>query len=102
MERLAKLGLGRFEEVSDQRDKFLLNEDRSRGLATRATNGYVRADRGSLLFRAASLKLREAIPRELAERAMDSRKGLEFRWTRIDENDVRSLFDAVVRLGTDR
>jgi hypothetical protein len=100
MGRLQELGLGRREIVSDQRDKFVLDprHPASGRLTTQLhSDGFIRADRGSLLFRHASQGLRGAVPAGIRAKAMKSDKGLEFRWTRLDNDELRSLM-AVVEL----
>ena len=103
MERLARLGLGAAERVSPLREKFVLNPQHPRAqvLSSRPqSDGFIRADEGSLLFRDASTRLRDLVPQELLSRAMPPEKGLEFRWTKIDEPDIRFMIEAVIWLAT--
>ena len=91
-------GLGSRVRVSEQRDKFVLNPQHpaATGLTFRPeANGFVRADRGSLLFRNAAASLRSAVPTQLRLRAMKSAKGLEFRWTTLENADLRRLFQVI-------
>lgn len=101
MGRLEQAALGTHQRVSEQRDRFDLNRHHpaARTLSERPeSRGFIRADRGSLLFRNASAQLRTAVPPELANRAMPSAKGLEFRWTQLDHSDIRRLFETVAQL----
>ena len=87
--------------MSDQRDKFLLNP--SHIAAVRLSdrpdaNGFIRSDKGSLLFREASSMLREAVPVAIRVRAITSNKGLEFRWTQLGPTEIDELFAAVLRI----
>ena len=103
MGRLEELGLGEREHVSEQRDRFVLHADHPRAetLSKRPkARGFIRADRGGLLFRDASPELRSTIPKDLADRAMDSSKGLEFRWTQLSSSDIGRLFGAVMQLAS--
>jgi hypothetical protein len=95
MEISAAAGLGPVVEVSAARRKLVLRDDHpsARHLSLRPqSDGFVRADEGSLLFRHASRALEDAIPRQLLSRRMESAKGLEFRWTALGPEDVRILF----------
>lgn len=91
--------LGHREIVSHLRDKFILHTDHPKAttLTSRPeANGFIRADEDTLLFRNASSELRASLPEELMNRSvLRSEKGLEFRWTQIDANDIRRLFEAV-------
>ena len=99
MKLLEDAGLGHREVVSHLRDKFMLHVDHPKAdrLTSRPeANGFIRADEDTLLFRDASSELRASLPEELIDQSTaHSEKGLEFRWTQIDESDVRRLFEAV-------
>jgi hypothetical protein len=95
---LERQGLGRREIVSDKRDKFMVNTMHPR--VTRLTTqpdaeGFIRSDTGSLLFRNASASIRMGLPPALKAKAMKSNKGLEFRWSDLEESDIRSLFTII-------
>jgi hypothetical protein len=101
MGRLQELRLGRRVIVSDQRDKFVL--EATHPAAARLTtqpnaDGFIRSDRGGLLFRNASASLRGSVPSSMRADAMASSKGLEFRWTALDNASIRTLFDVVRKL----
>lgn len=103
MAELQRLGMGEPVRVSELRDKFVLDVNHDRALALTnipAADGFVRADTGSLLFRNASTRLRQSVPQDLASRAMASRKGLEFRWTQLNDADIKLLFALVVWIAT--
>lgn len=97
MKILEESGLGYCEVVSDLRDKFMLHADHPKAdkLSRRPeANGFIRADENSLLFRDASDELKGLIPTHLLHSAIESGKGLEFKWTAIENADIRSLFYA--------
>ncbi len=98
MERLEDAGLGKREVVSDQRDKFLLDPAHPSvaHVSTRPhADGFIRSDRGSLLFRDANPTLVDAVAARLTARRMQSSKGLEFRWSALDEDAIGGLFRSV-------
>lgn len=98
MGALEQLGLGFREHVSAGRDKFVLSATHARATALTdkvEADGFVRADDKSLLFRHASQELRERIPSQIAARAMESDKGLEFRWSQLGPADLRTVFTVV-------
>lgn len=101
MAQLERLGIGHREIVSDKRDKFLVStlHPRVSKLTTQPdAEGFIRSDTGSLLFRKASLSLKLGLPSALKAKAMESTKGLEFRWPALEEPDIRSLFATVREL----
>jgi|GEM_PF-1301371 len=104
LQRLAGVGLGTPVRHSDRRDNFLLRLDHpaARRLTTHpGVSGavrFVRADPGGLLFRAAAPPFLRELPEGVRERAMNSRKGLEFRWGQLNDQALRALFDALLRL----
>ena len=107
MNVLAAAGLGKAKALSGgHRDNFIL--DRGHPIAERlvaqhpAKAGFIRSDNGGLLFRYASSQLRQSLPASLSAKAMPaSRKGLEFRWGRLDRSDIAVLFGTVVGLAVD-
>ena len=95
---LEQAGLGRREPVSDQRDKFILNPaHRAASLLTTRpeADGFVRADKQTLLFRNASASLCAAMPAGLRSKRMTSEKGLEFTWRALENADIRALFTVI-------
>ena len=95
---LQQTGLGRREVVSDQRDKFVLNTEHpaaSRLTSRPGANGFIRADKNTLLFRSASASLRAAVPLPLRAHARKSEKGLEFGWSVLENADLRALFSTL-------
>ncbi len=103
MQMLDATGLGEATEVSEHRDKFVLNPAHSaaRRLTDRPeADGFVRSDKDSLLFRHPSNRFRNRLPESLQAKAMpgSQEKGLEFSWSRINENEIGILFRAVIAL----
>ena len=99
LQDLSASGLGDAAVVSPQRDKLVLDVEypRASALSDRPdADGFIRADEDSFLFRSASTDLRDLVPAALKARSMASEKGLEFRWTQIDVEDIRLLM-ALVR-----
>jgi hypothetical protein len=95
---LERAGLGMCERVSDQRDKLVL--DTAHPAASRLTNqadadGFIRSDKGSFLLRHASASLSAAVRTSVRGRPMKSDKGLEFRWTELENDDIRAIFRIV-------
>lgn len=105
MGMLERQGLGIRIQVSAQRDKFVLNAGHPRvhRLTGRPeADGFIRADGRTLLFRDAATTLRDAVPGALRARAIASSKGLEFRWSALDNREIRELFGLLSDLaGTD-
>ena len=98
MQVLERLGLGR-REIKTERDKFVLRVNHPR--ATRLTtvpeaDGFIRSEAGSLLFRKASVSFLHALPAMLRDNAVQSEKGVSFRWSKLSDDDIRLLF-AIVR-----
>jgi hypothetical protein len=97
-------GLGRREEFSQNRDKFILDPENPKAMRLSfkpdAKGGFVRSDNGSLLFRKARPELGARLPEELLNRSMKRKKerGLEFGWGQINESDIKLLFAAVMGL----
>lgn len=108
MLRLEKAGLGKRDEVSPQRDKFLLNQDLAAlSQVTRlpTADGHIQSTKNALLFRDAASPFVDRLPEGLRQRAVPSRLGLEFRWTKLQDVDIRVLFDtflAAVGMGDAR
>jgi hypothetical protein len=63
------------------------------------SEGFIRSDNGSLLFRNASASVTMAVAPALKGKAVKSTKGLEFRWPSLEEGDIRTLFSIVANLG---
>ena len=98
MYKLEEIGLGYREEVSKLRDKFTLYFEHSNAdkLSKRPkAKGFIRADNNSLLLRDASNELMSAIPEDIRYLGKSIDKGLEFRWTNLNDNSVRSLFNCI-------
>jgi hypothetical protein len=98
MLRLERAGLGSRQEVSIQRDKFML--DPNHGTATLLSrrleaNGFIRADENTLLFRDASEALYGRLAGVRPEIAVRSDKGFEVRWSSVDVADVERMFDTL-------
>jgi hypothetical protein len=104
MQRLAAAGLGEPDAYSPRRDNFRMPKDHpiARQLTINPGDGaairLIRADTGGLLFRGASELYRSRLPAYLLDRAMDSDKGLEYRWTAINDRDIRTLFDVLLEI----
>jgi len=97
MRRLEGLGLGTPEKVSELRDRFVLapGHPAASKLISKSGKGFIRADEGSLLFRNASQAFQSSISSGLRAKAMQSEKGLEFRWTQLSNEEILALLDAV-------
>ncbi len=99
---LETAGLGQRKKISELRDKFLLDSHHPSVdlLSDRPeADGFIRADKGSLLFRDATSKFIVCVPQHLKRQAMENAsKGLEFRWTQINGHDIRLLFSLVASL----
>lgn len=100
MKALEDRGLGQRQVVSTDRDKFVL--DPGHRYAYRLTsrpdaNGFIRADSRTLLFRAASDELRQVLtqPRDMS---IPSPKGVEFRWSDLDDAALRRFFEGLASL----
>jgi hypothetical protein len=99
MGHLQQLGLGRREIVSEDRDKFMIHTVHPR--VTRLTTqpdaqGFIRSDGRTLLFRNPSATIKMAMPDSLRSKGKKSKKGLEFSWGMLEEEDIKTPF-AVVR-----
>lgn len=97
MLQLEQDGLGDRQQVSDQRDKFML--DSAHGAVSLLSrrpdaNGFIRSDRDSLLFRDASDVLRGRLE-AVCPRATAGEKGYEVRWSAVDPDSIERMFDAV-------
>ena len=98
MGALAGLGLGERTEMSANRDEFVVRLDHQGAAALRdrpEADGFIRSDGTGLLFRDATKAFRDAVPPMLRHRATASAKGLEFRWSQLQPDDVRALFATV-------
>lgn len=98
MLQLEQDGLGWREVVSQQRDKFVLNQQHgsATALSTRIdANGFIRADANSLLFRDASDALRARLEALKPGAASSSDKGYEVRWSVVEASDIARMFEAV-------
>ena len=98
MLQLEQDGLGWREVVSQQRDKFVLNQQHgaATALSTRIdANGFIRADTNSLLFRDASDTLRAWLEALKPGAASRSDKGYEVRWSVVEASDIARMFEAV-------
>jgi hypothetical protein len=98
MLQLEQDGLGHREQVSAQRDKFMLDSNHGAAfLVSRRpdANGFIRADSDSLLFRDASDLLRSRLEAVLPGMAAASEKGYEVRWSAVDSSNIERMFDAV-------
>ncbi len=100
MKALEDRGLGQRQVVSMDRDKFMLEPGHR--YAYRLTsrpdaNGFIRADSRTLLFRAASDELRQVLTQP-QDRSIPSAKGVEFRWSDLDEATLRRFFEDLARL----
>jgi hypothetical protein len=94
MKLLEDACLGWKETVSDDRDKFTLNASHQSAyrLSKRPdARGFIRSSSKSLLFRDASDELRRLLT-EPEDRSFISEKGVEFRWSDIDEAAIRLFF----------
>lgn len=102
MKRLAALGLGEYEPPRDglSRDKFQLSADYIGVLASRETDGFIRADASSLLFRAITGSVMSSFPDDLVRRAkVRPEKGLWLNWGAFtDTAEVVALFDTVAEV----
>jgi len=101
LKRVEKAGLGEAVEVSAHRDKLVLYPSHPAAVHLTTApyaDGFIRADKGSLLYRNASPEFIGSVPRSLAVKSMNSAKGLEFRWAQLSEADIRTLTDAVLHL----
>ena len=95
---LERAGLGKRERVSDQRDKLVLNTAHPGALFLTDqpdADGFVRSDKGSFLLRHASDSLRAAVSASVRVLPMKSEKGLEFRWTVLENADIRGIFGVI-------
>jgi hypothetical protein len=103
MRPLEEAGLGH-RKRGPSRDNFMLDPVNAEGkrLTARpdAKGGFIRAEKGGLLFRGALPEWRALLPEALLKRSINTRsekqKGLGFRWTQIDESDIKRLFAAVM------
>jgi hypothetical protein len=103
MKSLEDSGLGIRQTVSEHRDKFMLdlNHESAYKLSIRPeANGFIRADADTLLFRDASNELRQMLtqPQDLS---FPSEKGVEFRWSDVDDAALHRIFKQVSSLATD-
>lgn len=101
IKKLEAAGLGRADVVSELRDKFLLDvthREASQLSQRPSADGFIRADKASLLFRNASPRLTEMMSMQIGTRPVKRNRGIELNWSDLDESDIRSLFDAVKRL----
>lgn len=98
MLQLEQDGLGYRQQVSDQRDKFMLDSGHGAvSLLSRRpdANGFIRSDRDSLLFRDASDVLRDRLEAVCPGAATAGEKGYEVRWGAVDPDSIERMFDAV-------
>lgn len=100
MKSLEDAGLGERQVVSEDRDRFML--DAGHAAAYRLSEnpgarGFIRADSRTLLFRNASDQLRQLLtsPHDMS---CASEKGVEFRWSEVDEQAIRRFFEHVSQL----
>ena len=98
-QQLQAAQLGECKAVSDDRDKFVLDETGPSAFRLSRkpeANGFIRADGDTLLFRHPSEALaNELVTPKLQAHLKPSPKGLEFRWTGLEVSDIRSLFAKV-------
>lgn len=99
--RLERAKLGKAAKVSPQRDKYVISKGHPAAMRLTSTpdakGGFIRADTGSLLFRNATREFVDSVPGGLLRKRMDSRKGLEFRWTQLSEAEIRTMVDLILK-----